>query len=198
MKDKDKIRQHLIDIAEKIFARLGFDRTTMEIIAREARKGKSTLYYYFKNKEQLFAAVIQKEANYILGQLTQIVMSKDDARTTLKKYAQKRFELAREVLNYYNVIKNDDYYRYYPMIHRYRHKHDEYELQLIKQILAKGIENGEIDLRQQDLHTVSIAITAAMRGLEEPILMENNNTTLESKIDTLVDILFDGLAKKHH
>ena len=196
MKDKEKIRQQLIDIAEKIFSQLGFDRTTMEIIAREARKGKSTLYYYFKNKEQLFAAVIEKEANYILNELMKIIASHDDARTTLKCYAKRRFQLARDVMNYYHVIKNDDYYRYYPMVYKYRRKHDEYEIQLIKQILIKGIQNNEIDLQEQNIQTVAIAITAAMRGLEEPVLLDNHETTIQDKIDILVDMLFDGIAKK--
>ncbi len=196
MKDKEKIRKHLIDIAEKIFSQLGFDRTTMEIIAREARKGKSTLYYYFKNKEQLFAAVVEKEANYILGELMKIVSSRDNARTTMKRYAKKRFQLVRNLMNYYHVIKNDDYYRYYPMINKYRHKHDEYEVQLIKQILIKGIQNGEIDIDEENLQSTAIAITAAMRGLEEPILLENNHSSLETKIDMLIDMLFDGICKK--
>ncbi len=196
MKDKEKIRQQLIDIAEKIFSQLGFDRTTMEIIAREARKGKSTLYYYFRNKEQLFAAVIEKEANYILNELMKIIASHDDARTMLKCYVKRRFQLARDVMNYYHVIKNDDYYRYYPMVYKYRRKHDEYEIQLIKQILIKGIQNNEIDLREQNIQTVAIAITAAMRGLEEPVLLDNHETTIQDKIDILVDMLFDGIAKK--
>ena len=198
MKDKEKIRQHLIDIAEKIFSQLGFDRTTMEIIAREARKGKSTLYYYFKNKEQLFAAVVEKEANHILAELMKIVSSRDDARTTLKRYAKKRFQLARDLMNYYHVIKNDDYYRYYPMIYKYRRKHDEYEVQLIKQILLKGINNDEIEIDEDNLQSTAIAITAAMRGLEEPILLETNHSSLEKKIDMLIDMLFDGISKKEN
>ncbi len=194
MKDKEKIRQYLIDIAEKIFSQLGFDRTTMDIIAREARKGKSTLYYYFKNKEQLFAAVVQKEAEYILSELLEIVNSPLDARSTLKQYANKRFQLARDLLNYYHVIKNEDYYRYYPLVYKYRRKHDEYEVKLIKQILIKGIEAREIDIDEQNIQSIAVAITAAMRGLEEPILLDNNHSSLEEKIDTMVDILFDGLT----
>jgi len=196
VKNKEEIRRYIIDTAEKIFSRLGFDRTTMDIIAKEARKGKSTLYYYFKNKEDLFQAVVQKEANYVLSELIKIIDSGKDARSTLKQYARRRFDLARQVYNYYHVIKNDDYYKYYPMIARFRRKHDEYEVQLIKQILLKGIAADELKITLEQVDPVAIAITAAMRGLEAPIILDTTAASLENQIDTMIDIFFDGLAKK--
>ena len=62
MIDIDKKRYEIVEIAKDIFARFGFKKTTVEEIAKAARKTKSSLYYYFNNKEEIFQAVIEHEA----------------------------------------------------------------------------------------------------------------------------------------
>jgi len=53
-------KERILKSAEKLFARFGFRKTTMNEIARDVRMGKSTLYYYFKSKENVLEAVIIK------------------------------------------------------------------------------------------------------------------------------------------
>jgi len=59
---KDEVREHLVQTARMVFARYGYKKTALDDIAREARKGKSTIYYYFKSKDDIFKAVIDAEA----------------------------------------------------------------------------------------------------------------------------------------
>ena len=60
---QDEVRDKIIKIAALIFSKYGFSKTTVDEIAKAARKGKSTIYYYFKSKEDIFQAVVEKEAN---------------------------------------------------------------------------------------------------------------------------------------
>ncbi len=194
MKDKDKIRETLITIAQKIFARFGYDRTTMEIIAKEARKGKSTLYYYFKSKEDIFAAVIEREGNQMQKELLKIINQNKDSRTLLKEYVLKRYKLIKQLVNYYNVFK-EDYLANLEIIEKYRRKHDEFELLAIKQILIKGIMNDELRITHEQVDDIAMAIAVAIKGLEIPLFLENQISNFETKIDLLLDVLFCGIAK---
>ena len=54
-------RQQIVDGARKIFLAQGFDAASMNDIARAAGVSKGTLYVYFANKEQLFAAIVEAE-----------------------------------------------------------------------------------------------------------------------------------------
>src|SRR5260221_1952168 len=54
-------RQEIVDGARKIFLAQGFDAASMNDIARAAGVSKGTLYVYFANKEQLFAAIVEAE-----------------------------------------------------------------------------------------------------------------------------------------
>ena len=47
-----KTRDMLVDVARQLFARMGVDNTTMNDIAQASRKGRRTLYTYFKKQER--------------------------------------------------------------------------------------------------------------------------------------------------
>ncbi len=194
MQNKDKIREFLIDVAQKIFARFGYDRATMEIIAKEAKKGKSTLYYYFKSKEDIFAAVIEREGNLIQKELLKVINQNKSSRQLLKEYVLKRYKVINELVNYYNVFK-EDYLDNLKIIEKYRRKHDEFELLAIKQILIKGIMNGELKITNDQVDDIALATAVALKGLEIPLFLENQLAKFENKIDSLIDVLFCGIAK---
>ena len=50
----------IIEAASKIFLRYGYQKTSMDDIAREAMIGKGTIYYYFNSKEDIFIAILEK------------------------------------------------------------------------------------------------------------------------------------------
>jgi len=51
-------QQHILHVAKTLFTRKGFSNVSMRDICREARVTAPTVYYYFKNKEALFEAVV--------------------------------------------------------------------------------------------------------------------------------------------
>jgi AcrR family transcriptional regulator len=191
----DEIKEKIVDVAQRVFSKFGFEKTTMEEIAREAGKGKSTLYYYFKNKEELYAAVIEREGNHIMKELMKVINAGGDTRTLLLNYAKKRFTLIKEVVNYYNVVR-DEYIKFYPVIQKYRKKHDEFEIMAIKQMLLKGITNDELTISEEQVDDVALGIAAAVKGLEIPLLIESQNNTIERKIEILLDLFLYGLLKR--
>lgn len=54
-------RRQIVEGARSVFLARGFDAASMADIAKEAGVSKGTLYVYFKNKEELFAAIVQQE-----------------------------------------------------------------------------------------------------------------------------------------
>jgi AcrR family transcriptional regulator len=54
-------REHILDAAERCFARAGFHRTTMQDICKEAAASPGALYVYFANKEDLIAGICERD-----------------------------------------------------------------------------------------------------------------------------------------
>src|ERR1700681_2045142 len=57
---EDLVLQEIIGGARALFEKFGLKKTTMEDIAKEIGKGKSSLYYYFPSKYEIFAAVVDQ------------------------------------------------------------------------------------------------------------------------------------------
>lgn len=66
-------REQILDGALCVFMRMGFDAASMNDITRQAGVSKGTLYVYFKNKEDLFAAIIERQKMRIFGRLQEIL-----------------------------------------------------------------------------------------------------------------------------
>jgi len=63
--EKDRRRSDMVDAAEEVFARMGFDAATMEEVARQARLSRALLYVYFKDKSDLHFAICERAMNLL-------------------------------------------------------------------------------------------------------------------------------------
>lgn len=79
-------REQILDGAQRVFMRMGFDASSMNDITREAGVSKGTLYVYFKNKEDLFAAIIQRKKSLVFEQLREIVAADKPIAETLYEF----------------------------------------------------------------------------------------------------------------
>ena len=67
MIDKDKIdkKDHILDVAEKVFSDYGFDGASTRMISSEAGVNMAMLSYYFGSKEGLFLAIFERKIGYM-------------------------------------------------------------------------------------------------------------------------------------
>ena len=53
-------RKQIMEVAKKVFAAQGYHKTNIEMICRKAGVGRGTIYRYFKNKEAIFAVILEE------------------------------------------------------------------------------------------------------------------------------------------
>ncbi|MEO0310576.1 MAG: hypothetical protein RIQ89_233 [Bacteroidota bacterium] len=86
-------RQELLEKAAVIFKRYGYDKTNLEDISKAMNLNKATLYYYVKNKEQLFFEVLLSECTQMLEELNKQTLLKKTPEAQIKYYFSKRVGL---------------------------------------------------------------------------------------------------------
>ena len=64
-RERERRRQQIIVAAKRVFSEKGYNKTTVEDIAREAELSPGTLYLYFKNKEELYASLSLRILQYL-------------------------------------------------------------------------------------------------------------------------------------
>lgn len=184
-------RDTILSVAEKIFARFGIKKTTMDDIARAARMGKSTLYYYFKGKEDVYAEVIEKESKLLKSKLRDAIDEVNDPKEKLRIYFFTRMTYFRNLSNYYTTL-TDDYLEHYSFVEKYRKDFYNYETQTIARILKEGINGGIFSVANVMVSARMIAL--ALKGLEFPLVVEEKEEEVETTINLMLDILLYGIT----
>jgi AcrR family transcriptional regulator len=186
------VREIIIKVAQDVFARFGFKKTTMDEIAQLCHKGKRTLYHYFKSKEEIFQTVVEKESEMVKEEISRAIDLQDTPQKKLRACILTRMQALNRMANFYSVFK-DSYFEYYAFVEKAREKYISDELEMIKGILKEGARQGVFVINDLDL--ISSTFILAIKGLEL-FAMDNEVSELERKTDTLLDILFNGILKR--
>lgn len=191
---KDEIREQLIQAARVVFARYGYKKTALDDIAREARKGKSTIYYYFKSKDEIFKAVIDTEAGIRKDAIDEQISSIEDPKQKLKTYIYVRMLSLKMVVNYYEAIKNDLLDKLY-FVDNFRANHLEAEISIVQNLLLEGIAKGVFTIQNPEL--TAKTIVTALHGFEVPLILKNlSDEEIQKSVDEMLNILFYGMVTK--
>ena len=82
-RERKRRRQQIMVAAKRVFSENGFNKATMEDIAKEAELSPGTLYLYFKNKDELYASLTLRVLQYMNIRLNQI--EGEDKQTTAER-----------------------------------------------------------------------------------------------------------------
>jgi AcrR family transcriptional regulator len=191
---KDEVREQVVQSARQVFARYGYKKTALDDIAREARKGKSTIYYYFKSKDEIFKAVIDAEAEIRKQAIEREISQITDSRLKLKTYIYVRMLTLKMVVNYYEAIKNDLLDNLY-FVNSFRDDHFDEEVKQVLKMLLEGVEIGEFTIENPEL--TAKTIVTLLHGFEVPLILKNlSDQELQKSVDEMLNILFYGIVTK--
>lgn len=85
---RDERRDGILDVARECFLAEGYAATSMSIIAARLGGSKGTLYNYFKSKEELFEAVMQRQCGALAETLFDVAHDGDSPRERLEHFGQ--------------------------------------------------------------------------------------------------------------
>ena len=190
----DKTREKILDVADKLFGKFGFHKTSMDEIAKISRKAKGSLYYHFSSKEELFKEVVSNEIINFKKQLSEIVNNKKEKPSNrIKKFLITRMKLLNDAANYHDTLRAD-FFEHYHFIDDLRAAHDEWEKTMLKQLVLEGVENGEFVVNT-DLDTTLDVILMTVKGLEIPFFLQEKYEKYHTNFEYLVEVYVDAFKK---
>lgn len=162
-----KTRQKLIEVARELFAQKGVDATTMNDIATASNKGRRTLYTYFRNKEDIFYAVIEDELAHLSKELGKVSKLNLTPEKKIVMLIYTHLKLVQDVVQRNGTLRAK-FFTDITMVERVRRKFDFEELQAIRQILQEGIEQGKFLV--ENVNLTADVIHYAVKGIEVPFM----------------------------
>src|SRR5690606_13992268 len=136
-----KTRDMLVDVARKLFAVSGKDNITMNDIAYASKKGRRTLYTYFKSKNDIYLAVIDRELTLLMEKLEAVTIITTHPNEMLVYYIITRQYAIKESIKRNGSLRAN-FFRDIYEVERARQRVDILEIQMIKKILEDGVQQN--------------------------------------------------------
>lgn len=192
----ESTKDSILSVANRLFGRFGFHKTSMDEIAKIARKAKGSLYYHFPSKEDLFKEVVSLEIENLKNQLFLIVNNNSlTASEKVKQYLFVRMEVLNKASNYHETLKADFYEHFY-FIDNLRSELGTWEKNNLKLILLQGIDNNEFAyVNLNDMDALLDMFIMVLRGLEIPFFIQGNYDKYSMHFDSLTAILIKGISQ---
>jgi len=139
-----KTKAKLVDVARQLFAKMGVENTTMNDIALASKKGRRTLYTYFKSKDEIYLAVVESELDILSDMMKRVAEKNISPDEKLLEMIYTRLDAVKEVV-YRNGTLRAYFFRDIWRVEKVRKKFDAKEVQLFKAVLLEGQANKYIN-----------------------------------------------------
>ena len=162
-----KTRAKLVDVARQLFAKKGVEDTTMNDIAQASKKGRRTLYTYFKSKEQIYMAVVESELEMLSTQMEKAASKPVSPDKKILELIMTHLDAIKMVV-YRNGTLRADFFRDIWRVEAMRKEFDRKETALFRRVLHEGKEQNLFDI---DIVEITADILHyCIKGIEVPYI----------------------------
>ena len=185
----------LVDVARQLFAKKGVDDTTMNDIAVASKKGRRTLYTYFKSKEDIYMAVVESELEMLSDAMEQVAKKDITPDEKILKLIETHLDSIKMVV-YRNGTLRAGFFRNIWRVEAVRKNFDAKEIKLFKQVLAEGKDKGIFDIDNVDI--IADIVHYCIKGIEVPYIRGQIAEELDDEAGWayVAKIVFGALGRK--
>jgi AcrR family transcriptional regulator len=181
------MEQRIVEKAQELFFRYGLKSVTMDDIASNLGASKKTIYQYFKDKDHLVDAVVQREIEQDMNECTLIASSCENAVQEVFK----GFDMLQEMLTTMNPAIIFEMQKYHPEAYKKMNAHkNKFFVNIMKENLRKGIAEGNYraDLKVEIM--ARFRIESIFLGFNPDVFMQGKYTLLEVEMELMEHFLY--------
>jgi AcrR family transcriptional regulator len=160
---KEAVKDAILDATDRLLARYGYRKMTVEDISIEAGIGKGTVYLHFSSKEEVVLSHIDRIVDRLKDRLREIACSDAPAAERLRQMLLTRVLFRFDSIQHYTQSLNDLLAALRPGLLRRRAQYFEAEAQIFADVLTAGNQSGELSF--DDALATAHALLQATNGL---------------------------------
>ncbi len=202
-REKEQRRNDILDAAEKVFFKVGFENATMDEVAEMAELSKGTLYLYFSSKEDLYYAISIRALQVLRQLFEKTVPAGAPVLDKIIAIGKAFVQFAREKSDYFKTLV---YFSSLPDCHeaidRYEKLCEEKAdpMSFFIQVLQQGIDEGKLrsDIPALQLAHILWTQTTGILNLAatKNIHFDLKDCSEDDLINNHIEIIKNGILKK--
>jgi len=197
---EDIIQEQILQAAKQLFSVHGLHKVTMDDVAKAVGKGRSSLYYYYKSKDEILNAVTEAEVREMLAAVTRAINQATNFEQKLHAFFITKLNILREKGSFYNKLDagmDADAMSNFNKAKRIHHNNViKQESALLNEMLTLGIETGELHaINEKEKQALVFVLLSTLHGLKREMIAENNFEGIELIVTTFVNMTIKGLRE---
>ena len=190
-------RDSIIEAAQSLFEQNGFVETTVDQIAAMAELGKGTIYSYFKSKDEIYIAILEKKLDLLEQKMKEAVVNPKSATDALYALYDAFIEYHRDRKGFIDTllaqVEDQILYRLGGVVGGLKSKASVW-MEIVGNTIQWGVERGEFG--PVDVERISKTIVGMILGLIIQYEMGQIKEDLASFRDAVFKLIFDGIKAK--
>lgn len=164
-----KTRQKLLEVARELFAHKGLEATTMNDIAAASGRGRRTLYTYFRNKEEIYYAVIEEELERLSEKMDEVASMDVEPEEKIFTLIYTHLSIIRDTVARNGTLRAE-FFRNIWMVEKVRKSFDVEEHRILQKVLQEGVDKGRF--RIENVGLMADIVYYSVKGLEVPYIYD--------------------------
>ncbi|NQV02663.1 MAG: TetR/AcrR family transcriptional regulator [Bacteroidia bacterium] len=204
-REREQRHQAIIDAAETIFFLKGYETSTMEDVAIEAELSKGTLYLYFKSKDELHFAIMERGMKLLMELMERRLRIRKDGLETLRELGLALVEFSNLHPDYFNALiffqGRDVEQQKLNEVKVKVFMENRNSLTLLNETLTRGMTDGSIR-RDIPMNELSTTLWAQMMGIlvmysAKQMVFNLHNVSREELVNSHLHLISDALKPIH-
>lgn len=193
------IRDLILDAADRLLARSGYKRMTMEELAQEVGIGKGTIYLHFPSKEEVVLSHVDRIVERVKAELGRLAAADGPAPARLREMLKARVLLRFDSVQHYTESLSDLLAALRPGLLARRRRHFDEEAEIIAAVLREGRDAGVFAFSEGAAHTARALLTATNALLPYSLSTRElgQREDVERETSRVVTLLLGGLIARH-
>ncbi len=191
---KETVKDSILDATDRLLARYGYRKMTVEDIASEAGIGKGTIYLHFSSKEEVVLSHVDRIVDRLKERLHEIGRSDAPAADRLRQMLLTRVMFRFESIQHYTQSLNDLLAALRPGLLARRALYFQAEAQIFAEVLINGRDAGEFQFDHEQV--TAHAMLQATNGLLPYSLSTTElgeRQEVEQRAADVADLILRGL-----
>ncbi|MDD1519311.1 MULTISPECIES: TetR/AcrR family transcriptional regulator [Bradyrhizobium] len=187
-------RDRILEVAERLFRQIGYQKTTVGDIAKELRMSPANVYRFFESKKAIHQAVarglmgeVELEAQRIVAKPGPVKERFRELLTTINRMNTERYVGDNKLHEMVAIAMEEDW--------DVCVAHMECIAGVIGQMIAQGVASGEFEA--PDLQLAALCSCTAMIRFFHPQMIAQCATKPGPTIDQMIDFVIAGLSPRH-
>lgn len=197
IKNRETLPDRILDAADRLLARYGYQKMTVDDLAREVGIGKGTVYRHFRSKDEIVLFRVDRVVRRLVAQLDAIAAGDDPPGTKIRKMLLLRVMFRFDSVQHYTESISEVFRALRSDLLERHDNHFEQETRVFAKVLRQGQAAGAF--QNSSAMTTARALLVATNSLLPFSLSTRelgSRREVENNCRNVADLLVAGLSKR--